>query len=100
MAVAIPALVGGMAAAFGAFGLWWWCSKRNKKQRRVSRIFPYPISKFSVFSVVADNQADRLRTRLISRNGGKRLRERNNVKEPIQLDDHRSPVQEDLQLPI
>jgi hypothetical protein len=34
--VAIPALVGGMAAAFGAFGLWWWCSKRNKRQRRVS----------------------------------------------------------------
>lgn len=39
VAVAIPALVGGMAAAFGAFGLWWWCSKRNKKQRRVSPTF-------------------------------------------------------------
>jgi len=62
VAVAIPALVGGMAAAFGAFGLWWWCSKRNKKQRRVSSILPYPISNFSVFSVVTDNQADRLET--------------------------------------
>lgn len=36
VAVAIPALVGGMAAAFGAFGIWWWCSKRSKKERRVS----------------------------------------------------------------
>jgi len=39
VAVAIPALVGGMAAAFGAFGLWWWCTKRNKRQRRVSLFF-------------------------------------------------------------
>ena len=42
VAVAIPALVGGMAAAFGAFGLWWWCSKRNKKQRRVSSVYDLP----------------------------------------------------------
>lgn len=36
VAVAVPALVGGMAAACLAFGLWWWMSKRREKQRRVS----------------------------------------------------------------
>lgn len=39
VAVAIPALVGGMAAAFAAFGLWWWCNKRSKRERRVRPIF-------------------------------------------------------------
>jgi hypothetical protein len=47
--VAIPALVGGMAAAFGAFGLWWWCSRRSKKERRVSVSFPYLSSAFPSF---------------------------------------------------
>lgn len=36
IAVAIPALVGGMAAAIAAFGIWWWCHKRSKRERRVS----------------------------------------------------------------
>lgn len=36
VAVAIPALVGGMAAAIAAFGIWWWCHKRSKRERRVS----------------------------------------------------------------
>jgi hypothetical protein len=44
VAVAIPALVGGMAAAFGAFGLWWWCTKRGKRQRRVGFSFLCPWS--------------------------------------------------------
>ena len=94
VAVAIPALVGGMAAAFGAFGLWWWCSKRNKKQRRVSHIssgllIHYPCC-FGPSS--SELKYRDLENKLIDRNDGKQPRERNNAKEQIQLDDLQSPV--------
>jgi hypothetical protein len=102
VAVAIPALVGGMAAAFGAFGLWWWCSKRNKKQRRVSLLltsksphFPSLDSRLSVYNSLYRT----FRMVLIARNDGKQRRERNNAKEQIQLDDLQSlvPVDHPLQ---
>lgn len=35
VAVAIPALVGGMAVAIGGFLLWWWISKRRRREKRV-----------------------------------------------------------------
>jgi hypothetical protein len=95
VAVAIPALVGGMAAAFGAFGLWWWCSKRNKKQRRVSLVFtsqsphlPSLDSRLSVYNSLYRT----FRMELIDRNDGKQPKGRNNAKEQIQLDDLQSPV--------
>ena len=95
VAVAIPALVGGMAAAFGAFGLWWWCSKRNKKQRRVSHIssallITYPC-RFGPRMTFELKYRD-LEKRLIDRNDGKQHKERNNAKEQIQLEDLQSPV--------
>nr|XP_031862585.1 uncharacterized protein CI109_002083 [Kwoniella shandongensis]KAA5529657.1 hypothetical protein CI109_002083 [Kwoniella shandongensis] len=34
VAIAIPALIGGMALAIAAFGLWWWLSKKKKRERR------------------------------------------------------------------
>lgn len=36
VAIAIPALVGGMAVAIAVFGFWWWWSKRSKRVKRVS----------------------------------------------------------------
>jgi hypothetical protein len=35
IAVALPALLGGMALAIGGFGLWWWISNKRKKERKV-----------------------------------------------------------------
>lgn len=64
IAVAIPALVGGMAAAIAAFGLWWWCHKKSKKERRVS-LPPY------CYRSELGRDAD------CYRNDGKQLRERN-----------------------
>ncbi|WVQ86099.1 hypothetical protein IAT38_008267 [Cryptococcus sp. DSM 104549] len=34
VAIAIPALVGGMALAIAACGFWWWWNKRSKRQKR------------------------------------------------------------------
>jgi hypothetical protein len=94
VAVAIPALVGGMAAAFGAFGLWWWCSKRNKKQRRVSLVLTSTLLHLLLprESTLFLRSQRISRMKLIDRNDGKQRRERNNAKEQIQLDDPQSPV--------
>lgn len=85
VAVAIPALVGGMAAAIGAFGLWWWCSRRSKKERRVrfssSLSFCFPLSPCLGHIISKNGQG------LTRRNDGKQLNERNNVPEPIRLVD-------------
>ena len=37
-AVAIPALVGGMALAVLAFAIYWWLSRKQKEEKRVSII--------------------------------------------------------------
>ncbi|ODN99564.1 hypothetical protein L198_03408 [Cryptococcus wingfieldii CBS 7118] len=34
VAIAIPALVGGMALAIGVFSFWWWWTKRSKRVKR------------------------------------------------------------------
>ncbi|KAK8850583.1 hypothetical protein IAR55_004502 [Kwoniella newhampshirensis] len=34
VAIAIPALAGGMALAIAGFGLWWWLGKKKQKERR------------------------------------------------------------------
>ena len=39
-AVAIPALVGGMALAVGAFLLYWWIGRKKKREKRVNRLSP------------------------------------------------------------
>jgi hypothetical protein len=38
IAVAIPALVGGMALAVGGFLLYWWIAKRRRREKRVRRL--------------------------------------------------------------
>ncbi len=35
IAVAIPALVGGMALAVAGFGLYWWISRKKSREKRV-----------------------------------------------------------------
>jgi hypothetical protein len=37
VAVAIPALVGGMAVAIIGAGLWWWIAKKRRREKMVSR---------------------------------------------------------------
>lgn len=84
VAVAIPALVGGMAAAIGAFGLWWWCSRRSKKERRVrfsSLFFCFPLPSCLCHIISKNGQG------LTRRNDGKQLNERNNAPGLIRLVD-------------
>ena len=39
VAVAVPALIGGMAVAVAGFLLFWWISKRRRREKRVSLIW-------------------------------------------------------------
>ncbi|WVR08666.1 hypothetical protein IAU60_005724 [Kwoniella sp. DSM 27419] len=36
VAIAIPALVGGMALALAGFGLWWWWTRKQKREKRAA----------------------------------------------------------------
>jgi hypothetical protein len=40
VAVAVPALIGGMAAAIAGFLLFWWISKRRRREKQVSLVQP------------------------------------------------------------